>query len=321
MVSSETIISTILDISRLDQGQLKPFIEPVNVADTIAPIVNEMRMKAKYKGLKFKYRGTQCWVNADKTYLYRIIQNLVSNAVKYTKKGKVLLTIRKRKGKVLIQVRDTGIGISPLQQAAIFGDFYRVENTNEQGIGLGLGVVKRLSQQLTCTIRVDSKEKIGSCFSLEFSSVLAPQELKIPANPNTSVFSKLRILCVDDQQENLDAMKTVLTKWGIEVALARSFEDSVKAADKLKPHILLVDYQIGKGPDGLEIIESLRGQLNIVLPACLITAQKSDDLLKMCSAQGVNYLSKPLKPAKLRALILSMAKFMQNVEVTTNSAP
>jgi Na+/proline symporter/signal transduction histidine kinase/ActR/RegA family two-component response regulator len=315
VVSSETLISTILDISRLDQGELKPFIETVNISQTITPIVNEMSMKAKEKGLDFRFKGVDCWVEADKTYLYRIIQNLVSNAVKYTKKGKVLLTVRKRAGKVYIQVRDTGIGISKLQQAAIFSDFYRVENSDEEGIGLGLGVVRRLSQQLACNIRVDSIENRGSCFSIEFTSVTAPERPTIILNPVTPIFKKLRILCIDDQQENLDAMEAVLFKWGIKVGTAKSYTDAIDIAEQLQPHILLVDYQLGKGPDGLEIIDLLRQQLNTIVPACLVTAKRGDDLLKLCTEQGVNYLSKPIKPAKLRALIQSMAKFIRNVDV------
>ena len=318
VVASETIISTILDISRLDQGELKPFIEPVNVAQMIKPIVNEMTMKAKEKGLDFTFRGLDCYVMADKTYLYRILLNLVSNAIKYTKKGRVLLSVRKHSDKILIQVRDTGIGISKLQQAAIFGDFYRVENTDEPGIGLGLGVVKRLSTQLACNIRVDSKEQVGSCFSIEFNSVEAPQTTFEPVNPANAVFSKLRILCIDDQKENLDAMQTVLTKWGIEVQLAKSYDESISVASTFNPHILLVDYQLGKGPDGLKIIDLLRQQLNIILPACLITAKNNEELLSLCKEHGVNYLSKPLKPAKLRALINSMAKFIQHVDVTNS---
>ncbi|MDT0596207.1 PAS domain-containing hybrid sensor histidine kinase/response regulator [Glaciecola petra] len=317
VVSSESLISTILDISRLDGGEMKPFIETVNVIETIQPIVNEMSMKAKAKGLSLRFRGVECWVSTDKTYLYRIILNLVSNAVKYTKKGKVLLTVRKRADKILIQVRDTGIGILKLQQAAIFSDFYRVENTGEQGIGLGLGVVKRLSQQLPCTIKVESEEGKGSCFDIEFTSVPAPEIPKVIKSPVNSIFSKLKILCIDDQQENLDAMQILLVKWGIEVGLARSYKEACSVAKELQPHILLVDYQLGKGPDGLEIIDLLRRQLDTILPACLVTAKRDDDLLKMCSDQGVNYLSKPLKPGKLRALIQSMTKYIRNVDVAS----
>ncbi len=319
VVSSETLISTILDISRLDQGELKPFIETVNITEVIHPIINEMSMKAKDKGLDFRHKIMNCWVNADKTYLYRIIQNLVSNAVKYTKTGKVLVTVRKVKGKAVIQVRDTGIGIPHLQQAAIFSDFYRVQNTDEQGIGLGLGVVKRLSQQLSCSMRVESVENKGSCFSLEFVDVPPPEAPKVILKPAQSIFSKLKILCVDDQQENLDAMETVLLKWGIQVGLARNYKDALTKAKELEPHILLVDYQLGRGPDGLEIIEMIRQQSNTIMPACLVTAKRGDDLLKLCNDQGVNYLSKPIKPAKLRTLIQSMAKFIRNVKVENKS--
>lgn len=315
VVSSETLISTILDISRLDQGELKPYIEKVHVPEVLTPIINEMSMKAKAKGLDFKYKIQDCWISADKTYLYRIIQNLVSNAVKYTREGKVLLTVRRQKGKVLIQVRDTGIGIPQLQQAAIFSDFYRVENSEEQGIGLGLGVVKRLSQQLACQIRVDSIEQAGSCFSIEFSDVPAPKKSQAIQEVTHSVFNKLKILCVDDQQENLDAMYTLLTKWGIEVSLAKNYKIALEQAQIMQPHILLVDYQLGRGPDGLEIIEMIRQQSNIILPACLVTAKRGDDLLELCNDQGVNYLSKPIKPAKLRTLIQNMAKFMKNVDI------
>lgn len=315
VVSSEALIGTILDISRLDQGELKPFIETVNVLEVLTPIINEMGMKANEKGLVFKHRVQDLWISADRTYVYRIIQNLVSNAVKYTPTGKVLLTVRKKNNKVLIEVRDTGIGIPVLQQAAIFSDFYRVENSTEQGVGLGLGVVKRLSQQLQCTVKVVSGEEQGSCFSITFDSVEAPETVGVAVSKATSVFSGLRILCVDDQQENLDAMQTLLSKWGIEVQTAQDYDQAIANAQTFLPQILLVDYQLGKGPDGLEIIEAIRATLNTVIPACLVTAKRGDDLIKLCKEQGVNYLSKPLKPAKLRTLIQSMTKFIRAAKV------
>jgi CheY-like chemotaxis protein len=242
----------------------------------------------------------------------------VSNAVKYTQSGKVLLTVRKRKHRVIIEVRDTGIGIPTIQQAAIFSDFYRVENSNEQGIGLGLGVVKRLSQQLQCTVKVVSEENKGSCFSIVFDAVEAPESTGEVVSKARSVFSGLRILCVDDQQENLDAMQTLLNKWGIEVQTAQDYDQAITVAKAFNPQIILVDYQLGKGPDGLAIIDAIRATLNMVTPACLVTAKRGDDLIKMCKEQGVNYLSKPLKPAKLRTLIQSMTKFIRAANVKTD---
>ncbi|WP_395344826.1 PAS-domain containing protein [Ningiella sp. W23] len=320
VVSSESLISTILDISRLDQGELKPFIETLNVREMLTPIINEMSMKAKEKGLAFRSRIQDCFISADKTYLYRIVQNLASNAVKYTQTGKVLLTVRVIKERVRIELRDTGIGIPELQQAAIFSDFYRVEHTQEQGIGLGLGVVKRLTKQLDCQVRVKSVEGHGSCFTIEFGQVPAPEAPKVIRPPTKSVFSKLKVLCIDDQRENLEAMDALLSKWGIEVATAQNYEKAVDTARSFEPHILLVDYQLGRGPDGLEIIEKIRQQGNTILPACLVTAQRGDELMKACSDNGVNYLSKPLKPAKLRTLIQSMSKFIKHVEVKQKRA-
>lgn len=312
VVSSETLISTILDISRLDQGELKPFIENVHIQDVITPITNEIAMKAEEKGLDFRYRIVDCWVRTDRTYLYRIIQNFATNAIKYTKKGKVLITVRRQAGKILIEVRDTGIGIPKLQQAAIFSDFYRVENTSEQGVGLGLGVVKRFSQQLECQIKVESIENKGSCFRIEFAEMPPPTESIATVASPKSVFNELRILCVDDQQENLDAMETLLTKWGAQIRTATNVGSALSSAESFQPHILLMDYQLGKGPDGLEVIESIRNVLEGYLPACLVTAKRGDDLLELCSSQDVNYLSKPIKPAKLRALIQTMSKQIRN---------
>jgi CheY-like chemotaxis protein len=122
-------------------------------------------------------------------------------------------------------------------------------------------------------------------------------------------------LCVDDQQENLDAMHTLLTKWSADVQTAQDYEQAVAIAKEFLPQIILVDYQLGKGPDGLAIIEEIRAKLNMVIPACLVTANRDDELIKLCKEQGVNYLSKPLKPAKLRTLIQSMTKFIRAATV------
>jgi CheY-like chemotaxis protein len=147
-----------------------------------------------------------------------------------------------------------------------------------------------------------------------FDAVAPPEPVGKIVSATRSVFTGLRILCVDDQQENLDAMQTLLSKWGVNTQTALNAEQALEKAISFEPQILLVDYQLGKGPDGLAIIESIRMELNIVLPACLVTAKRGDDLIKMCKEQGVNYLNKPLKPAKLRTLIQSMTKFIRSAK-------
>lgn len=314
IVASEALIATILDISRLEQGQLKPYIETINTKDAIIPIINEMSMKAKEKGLELKYRIHDSWISTDRTLFYRVIQNLISNAIKYTENGKVLVTVRKQRGNVLVQVRDTGIGIPKPQLAAIFSEFYRIENNTEKGLGLGLSVVKKLASQLDCSVKVESEETKGSTFTISIKQVDSPEQYQVLRSAINSAISGLRILCIDDQTENLDAMSTLLKKWGVEVSTAHNDQSALKTAKLFCPHILLVDYQLGRGLNGLEIIEQIRQQSKAILPACLVTARMDDTLIADCRDNGVNYLNKPLQPAKLRTLIQSMAKYVKRTK-------
>ncbi|RDV24072.1 sensor histidine kinase [Alteromonas aestuariivivens] len=313
--SSEALIGTLLDIARLDQGDLKPKLEPVDVRALLTPLVDEMRMRASEKGLQLKTRLQPHWAMADPTFLYRIVQNLLSNAVKYTEKGKVLLTARCLGDNLVISVHDTGIGISQQQQGLIFSDFFRTNDSHEHGMGLGLGVVRRLSQQLQGHIQVRSCPGKGSSFSLTIAKC-APAAPALPKGLIASTtFQGLRVLCVDDQQENLDAMRTLLERWGVKVSLADNWNDAIRQADIISPQILLMDYQLGFDKNGLELIDAIRTHLNIVLPAALITATQEEELVMRCREQGVNYLTKPLKPAKLRALLQSMTRYIKEAEV------
>ncbi|MBU2976679.1 PAS-domain containing protein [Alteromonas sp. C1M14] len=312
VTSSEALIGTLLDIARLDQGELKPTIKAVHVPALFSPLVDEMRMRAIEKGLDLRTRIRDCWVLADKTFLYRIVQNLLSNAVKYTENGKVLLSVRPRGDRVIIEVRDTGIGISSEQQGMIFSDFYRTHDSLEHGVGLGLGVVRRLSQQMQSKIQVTSKSGKGSCFQLELGKASPRRQANQEKLSKTATFRGLRVLCVDDQQENLDALRTLLEKWGITVVLANNWDEALRQADLFAPQILLMDYQLGPNLNGLDLIEAIRQHLNIVVPASLVTANHEEALIAQCKSQGVNYLTKPLKPAKLRALLQSLTRHIKD---------
>lgn len=309
--SSETLIATLLDIARLDQGELKPSLEPVYLPDLLTPLISEQRMRAEDKRLLLRARIHGCWVMTDKTYLYRIVQNLLSNAIKYTPTGKVVLSVRRTADGAVLRVQDTGVGIGAEQRALIFSDFYRTDDTQGHGVGLGLGVVRRLSAQIKGDIQVASTPGKGSCFSLILPGASARQRKQAARPARAAQFQGLRVLCVDDQQENLDALKTVLEKWGINVVLADNATDAVRQAEIFAPQILLMDYQLADDTDGLALIEQIRSRLNIVLPAALLTAQQDPALVEQAKEHGVNYLSKPLKPAKLRALLQSMTRYIK----------
>ncbi|WP_100643701.1 PAS domain-containing hybrid sensor histidine kinase/response regulator [Alteromonas facilis] len=313
--SSEHLIGTLLDIARLDQGDLKPSIEPVDIQQLLAPLIDQTAMRAKEKGLEFRHHLRPCWVLADKTYLYRIVQNLLSNAVKYTQHGKVLLVVKTFKEQVIIRVYDTGMGISEDQQFLIFSDFYRTDNHTESGVGLGLGVVRRLSTQMNCNVNVRSTVNKGSEFELRLSLTQGIANDEKGPSPASTSFSGLRVLCVDDQQENLDALKVLLERWGVTVETANNRSLAIERTRELRPQIVLMDYQLSNNENGLELIETLRSESGIVFPACLITAVREQALIDQCKAHGVHFMNKPVKPAKLRALLLSMTRFIDEAEV------
>ena len=261
-------------------------------------------------------RQRPCWVRADKTYLYRITQNLLSNAVKYTEKGRVLFIVKPIKNTVHFKILDTGIGISADKKDSIFGDFFRANESKEHGLGLGLGVVRRLSLQLNSDIQVMSQIGKGSCFTFTLEKAEPKRVSSIVSKPRGTTFTGMDVLCVDDQKENLDAMKTLLQKWGINVALANNWDDALTLCKTIQPQILLMDYQLSHDSEknGLALIEEIRHRLNIVVPAALITATPDESLVTQCKAQGVNFLAKPLKPAKLRALLQSMTRYIREAK-------
>ncbi|MEP0175106.1 MAG: PAS domain-containing hybrid sensor histidine kinase/response regulator [Paraglaciecola sp.] len=310
VISSETLIATLLDIARLDQNELSINKEPLSLRMLLSPLIDEFSMKAKEQGLDFRTRLTDCWVTSDKTSLYRIVQNLLSNAIKYTNTGKILITARIRTSiddgqSVLLQVWDTGIGMAKSEQNKVFDDFYRVTEHLVQGVGLGLGVVSRLKEKLDIPMTLRSKLGKGSCFSI-ILPIATPQPFSPITLPAVKTdLAKLKVLCVDDIAENLDAISTLFEKWNILNSCVQTTYQAITVAAKFEPNALVVDYQLSDPENGLQLITKLREQMGKALPAILVTANREQSLLEQCKQQGVEYLSKPIKPAKLRALLNS----------------
>ncbi|WJG08827.1 PAS domain-containing hybrid sensor histidine kinase/response regulator [Aliiglaciecola sp. LCG003] len=305
VTSSETLISTLLDISRLDQGEIKLSIETFSLAQLLQPLLDEFSMKAENKGLNLKSRLGSHWVKTDKTHLYRIVQNLLSNAVKYSEHGHILISARTRQQHILLQVWDTGIGISEEEQGRIFSDFYRVDGSSQHGVGLGLGVVSRMASKLDVSVNVRSRLGTGSCFSILVPAV----EAEITTSKSTSILGSnldnLQVLCIDDKHENLDAMQTLLDKWHIHTNTALNLAQALATLEQHTPNVLLVDYHLGESKNGIEVIELIWQQLEQRIPAVLVTANQEDNIMELCHEKHISYLSKPVKPAKLRALLNS----------------
>ncbi len=300
--ASESMIATLLEIARLDQGALSPDMQPCHLPPLLQSLVTEFAPLAQSKNLKLRIViKADAWCQTDPLYLHRIMRNLLSNAIKYCHQGGVLLALRKRQQGLLIQVFDTGEGIGEADQDKIFKDFYRAHEGSEPGVGLGLAVVTRLSKLLGLDIGLRSIKGRGSVFSLWLQPTQAVEPKTTSASAKQDI-AKLHALCIDDDNNNLDAMQTLLNKWQIEASTCNHYQAALQQSQQCKPDILLVDYQLGKDENGLDLIAEIRESYP-GLPAILITAVREQALLDAAKAQNVAYLSKPVKPAKLRSLL------------------
>ncbi|ETI62263.1 PAS domain-containing hybrid sensor histidine kinase/response regulator [Marinomonas profundimaris] len=303
--STEALISTLFEIARLDQGAIQPKLVDCNLQDILTPIVAEFGVIADSKNIRLTTHMRPFRVHTDPIYLRRIIQNFVSNAVKYTQKGRVLLSVRPRSGAVYLQVRDTGVGIPASEQTKIFDDFYRWENTQEPGMGLGLGLVRRMQKQLGLTTEIHSVPGKGSCFSIKIPLAQSDLVVDLPTPPPASIpqekLAHCYVWCIDDERNNLTAMNTLLTHWQCDCRTFNHFDDAIEAEGEAE--LLLVDYHLDENKDGLSLIKALRTRAGKDIPAVLITALRDPELISECKKQQITYMAKPAKPAKLRALV------------------
>ena len=308
--STESLIQTLLEISQLDEGNVVPENKTFDIKELLEPLMQENGIMAERKGLDFRSHISSALVKTDPNYLKRIVQNLISNAIKYTPKGGVLVALRNYNNMLKIQIYDTGIGISEYEQQQIFKDFYRVSSQNESGDGLGLAVVSRLSALLHSPISIISNVGRGSRFEIRLPLYEGEAEHSLIHQPSSGTKNiELNILCVDDEQNNLDALSVLLEKWGCDGQYYTQEEELIENIKKLKPEVILMDYQLNPdGRNGLELIEYCRRELNSNVPAILITALRDKELRKEAVDMEVSYLSKPVKPAALRALLTKVTK-------------
>ncbi len=326
--NTELIIGTLLEVSKLDSGVLQPKRVDFDLNSMLASIIDDVSVQLP-EGMSIRYCKTSVSVNSDRHYLHRIVQNFVSNAIKYTIKGKVLVGCRRIKEKdgtqcVEICVYDNGMGISEHEQASIFGDFYRVDqhkrgNASQQsipGVGLGLSVVARFSELLKHPIRCRSVLHKGSCFSVTVPLV----ETQVPITPAAQMsvehnsLQGMVIAYVDDEEQNLLSTSAILDRWQCEIiametiASARDYAELGATGMDRIPDVLLMDYQLDEPSiSGLELAQELvstwEAAKGITVPVCVISASPELDLPDRVAEAGFQFLRKPVKPGRLRALL------------------
>ena len=305
----EEIIGALLDISRLDTGALKPDIASFRIDELLRQLEVEFAPLAREKGLQLIFVPSSLTVRSDRRLLRRLLQNLVSNAVKYTKAGRVLVGCRRHGRQLRIDVYDTGIGIPKSKQRIVFTEFHRLEQGAKvaRGLGLGLSIVERIGRVLDHKVRLTSAVERGSHFSVEVPLAPAaakPRSRSEPKSVDMRRLTGMAVLCIDNDLKILDGMKTLLGGWGCRVIAAT---DLAAAADALRdektaPAGLLVDYHLDRG-DGIAAIADLRRRYGSGLPAILVTADRTAAVREAANAQDIQVLNKPIKPAALRALL------------------
>jgi signal transduction histidine kinase/CheY-like chemotaxis protein len=309
----EEIMSALLDISRIDSGALKPAPAPFQVRELMKKLELEFGPLARERQIELKLCATSAAAVSDRTMVGRVLQNLVSNAIKYTRPGgRVLVGCRLKGARLRLDVIDTGVGFNKDQHALIFAEFSRLEHGARmaQGLGLGLAIVKRLVTVLGLGLELDSVEGKGSRFSLYIPmtrTVRAPENQEMRHEPASNI-ANLKILCVDNERPILDAMQGLLSGWGCDVRVARSLKDIAREQLLLGwlPDLVLMDYHLEQ-TSGLDAIEWLRQNVGGHLPAALVTADRSPAVRTLAEDRGIAVITKPVKPAALRATISGLA--------------
>ncbi|TPM42432.1 response regulator [Mesorhizobium sp. B2-3-2] len=304
--SVETILGAVLDISRLDAGAMKPDDTAFNLDGLLRQIGNDFRPLAAEKQLKLTIMPSSLTVVTDRNLLRRLIQNLVSNAIKYTRHGRILVGVRRRGELAEIQVIDTGIGIAGDKLNTVFREFTRLDEgaREAEGLGLGLSIVDRIARVLRLEIRIFSNPGKGTRFSviLPVAAVQEPRrevETRAPARVAASL-SGLGVLCIDNDARILEGMRLLLEGWGCAVETV-SGTKSLDIAIR-RPDVVLADYHLD-GETGLDAIVRLRAIHGDDLPAVLVTADRSNEVRTAAAGLDIPVINKPLKPAVLRSMM------------------
>jgi signal transduction histidine kinase len=312
----EGLFSELLDINRIDSGRVDVHEEHFELGEILRKLRLHFEPSAFEKGLALRLRGGRNVVFADPLLVERIARNLVSNAIRYTNDGSVLVSCRKRGSRVLLQVWDTGLGIREEERARIFEEFYQVPNTpavspdQRKGLGLGLAIVKRLAELMSAPLAVRSEPGRGTVFTLELPLGKAPRvpSAAVPGKGPVGLTLDGRLMViVEDEPAVRGGLEVLLQGWGAKVvsfdSVAASEQWAVQADPSVKPDLLIVDYRLENGSTGVDAIKALRSRFGAKVPAIVVTGSTMTGHDHEAQSNDFHLLIKPVVPNKLRAMI------------------
>jgi CheY-like chemotaxis protein len=306
--SAEDLISDLLDISRLENGLITPERQAFALNNLLDTLGAEFKVLAAEQGVDFRLRGSRLRVDSDIKLLRRILQNFLTNAFRYAK-GHVLLGVRRQGRHLRLEVWDRGPGIPDNKLNVIFEEFKRLDSHQtraEKGLGLGLAIADGLCRVLGHQLEVRSWPGKGSVFSVIIPLALRAEPPVLVTNPehNSQALAGTHVLCIDNEDSILAGMHSLLTRWGCQVWTARNrLECEQLLSENVRPQLALVDFHLDDGETGTELMAWLRTRLGEPLPGVVISADGRPELITQIHAAGLDYLSKPIKPAALRALL------------------
>ncbi len=313
----QDLLDALLDISRLDADAVRVQLQPVPLAPLFDQLRGALQPVASDKGLRLRLRSSEIWVQSDPTLLHRILLNLISNALRYTGNGGVLVGCRRSRGgsHLWIEVWDTGVGIAPEYQQDIFREFYQIgnpERDRSKGLGLGLNIVDRTARLLGHPLQLCSIPGHGTRFRIELPLARPGdlQSLLAAADPQpVDDVRGLRILVIEDDRQSAQALRGLLDSWGCVVAVVEGLQGALTVVDGgFVPDLVLSDFRLRAGESGMQTLEHLRTTLMRSLPACLMSGDTDPELIQSCRDAGLPLLHKPVRPAKLRTLIRRLAR-------------
>jgi signal transduction histidine kinase/DNA-binding NarL/FixJ family response regulator len=316
------LFNALLDMSRLDAGVLVPYISEFPIDQLLRRIEMTFTDAAREKDLRLRVVGNGAWIRSDFILLERILLNLVSNAVRYTEAGGIVVGCRRRAGGLRIEVRDSGIGIPEDQQGSIFGEFYQlatVKRDRRSGLGLGLAIVDRLCRLLDYPIELTSRPGKGSRFVISVPLTAPVPLAEHPLQDSVNQAMGKTVVVIDDDTLVLDGMRGVLKSWGCRVVTATSADTALAALSEgeRRPDIIISDYHLSGGKTGFDVIESIRRAFGARIPAFLISGDTAPERLREARASGYYLLHKPVLPITLRSVVSKVLKDNEDAERST----
>lgn len=312
--SMSELLNSLLDVSKLDAQIIVPNPQHLCLKTLLLKLQGEFEPLAKNKGLYFEIEVGSCTAVADVILLKQVLNNLLSNAIRYTNSGGIKVSVSHDLGKIQLNIQDTGVGISVADQDVIFKEFQQLHNPERdqnKGLGLGLSIVKRLCELQGWSLSLNSELGVGSCFSIkvpEGDSKLIEVANVVDMNKSLSAID---IIIIDDHEGIRFSLSNMLISWGCKVRAFESAEEACRAINVLPdwaPNLLISDYRLRNHKTGIAAIKQVQLTLNYPIKSILISGDTSPEVIKAIEAEGVSWLHKPIKPAKLRVVITRKMK-------------